>query len=280
MLSVAFLLSVHNRREATLACLERCYREIDSMKAMEKYSFSIYVVDDGCEDGTYEAVREQYPQVNLIKGSGDLYWNQGMRLAWSEAAKEDYDFYLWLNCDTYFVEGALATLMETSEFLRHKAIVAGTVKFTAYDQSYGGRTKSGKNVLPDPVIPVPCYTFNGNLVLVPKAVYEVLGNLEEKYHHGFGDYDYGARATKAGIPRVVAPGILATCERDFGIPKWRDSSYTLKERVKFLMSPKGRPPKEQFRYDCRSRGFFYAISDMVSINMKVLFPKRSNKYYG
>jgi len=277
MLRVAFLISVHNRREDTLAFLDVCYREIDHLKAEEKYSFDIYLVEDGCTDGTFDAVSEKYPQVHLIRGSGELYWNQGMRLAWSEAAKEDYDFYLWLNVDTILVEGALAILMETSEYVRHRAIVVGTVKFTSLSLSYGGRTRSGKIVSPDPVIPVPCYTFNGNLVLVPKAVYSVLGNLEERYHHGFGDYDYGARAAKADIPRVVAPGILATCDRDNPIPKWRDSSYPLRERVRYLTSPKGRPPAEQFLYDCRSHGFFYALWDMVSINFKVLFPKSAQK---
>ena len=276
MLGVAVLLTVFNRREKTLACLDNCYRQIDGMKAAREYEFTVYLVDDGSTDGTSEAIRENFPQVELIQGDGGLFWNRGMRLAWEKAAEKDYDFYLWLNDDTLMKEGALAALMETSGFLKHKAIIAGTCENSVGELSYGGRTRSNKLIAPDPAIPVPCYMFNGNLVLVPKAVYEVLGSLEQKYQHTFGDYDYGVRAVKAGIPRVVAPGVLATCDRNPGIPKWRDSSYTLKERVRYLMTPKGRPPKEQFLFDSRLNGIFYAMGHGLSLTFKLLFPKRNN----
>ena len=126
MKKVAVLLTVHNRREKTLACLENCYRQIDSMKGDDTYSFSVYLVDDGSTDGTSEAVLQTYPQTHVIKGDGSLFWNHGMRTAWDAAAADEQDFYLWLNDDTLMKEGALSCIMETSEFLRHKSIVVGT----------------------------------------------------------------------------------------------------------------------------------------------------------
>ncbi|MBQ8069268.1 MAG: glycosyltransferase family 2 protein [Bacteroidales bacterium] len=277
MLTVAILMTSYNRREKTLACLDSCFREVEAMKAQEQYSFSVYLVDDGCTDGTSEAVEGKYPQVHILKGDGNLFWNQGMRLAWSEAAKEDYDFYLWLNDDTVLVEGALESIMETSQFLRHKVIIAGTAVNPEGEFTYGGRNRYGKIIEPEPTIPVPCYTFNGNVVLVPKYVYNILGNLEEKYHHTFGDYDYGVRAVKASVQRVVAPGTVCVCSRNPGIPKWRDSRYPLKERYAYLLSPKGRPPREQFLFDTRTRGILWAIGHAVSINFKVLFPSRKGQ---
>lgn len=276
MQKVAILLTVHNRREKTLECLKNCYQQIDSMKGDDTYSFSVYLVNDGCTDGTVEDVNEYYPQTIVIRGDGNLFWNQGMRLAWETAAKENYDFYLWLNDDTLMKEGALACLMETSSFLRHRAIVAGTAENAAGALSYGGRSRSGKLIEPDPAIPVPCYTFNGNLVLVPSYAYRILGNLDEHYHHSFGDYDYGVRAAKAGIVRVVAPGVLCRCDRNPGVPKWRNRAYPIRERFAYLHSPKGRPTNEQFRYDCRKSNFIYAIGHFLSIRLKVLFPKKVN----
>ncbi len=274
MQKVAILLTVHNRREKTLECLHDCYQQIDSMKGDDSYSFSVYLVDDGSTDGTSEAVMDMFPQTHIIKGDGSLFWNQGMRLAWKTAAEEGQDFYLWLNDDTIMKEGALSCIMETSLFLRHRAIVVGTAVNAQGKLSYGGRSRSGKIIAPDPVIPVPCYTFNGNLVLVPSHVYKVLGNLEERYRHGFGDYDYGVRAVKAKVVRVVAPGILCECDRNIGIPKWRNGSYPLKMRIKYLCGPKGRPPREQFLYDCRSQGILFAVMHAMSIFVKVLFPKK------
>lgn len=277
MSRIALLLTVFNRREKTLRCLETCFLQIDELRSGGKYEFDVYMVDDGCTDGTSDAVKEAFPQVNIIRRpGGGLYWNRGMRLAWEQAAKEDYDFYLWINDDTFLLDGALATLLDNSEFLRHRAIIAGTSRDSRGNLSYGGRTKNNKLIEPDPAIPVICYMFNGNLVLVPKYAYTHLGNLSPAYHHTFGDYDYGVRARKNGIPCVVAPGILAVCDRDHTLAPWRSSKYTLRQRRAYRNSPKGRPAKEQFIFDTRLKGPFYAIGHGLSIIFKMLFPKKES----
>ena len=71
-------------------------------------------------------------------------------------------------------------------------------------------------------------------------------------------------------------GILAVCDRDHGLEKWRDIAYPLKERFRYLRSPKGRPPKEQFIYDYRESGVVWAVFHALSTFFKVLFPKRKN----
>lgn len=58
------------------------------MKPVEdKYSFDVYMTNDGCTDGTPESVKQLYPHVNVIDGEGGLYWSGGMRKAWVNAAK-------------------------------------------------------------------------------------------------------------------------------------------------------------------------------------------------
>lgn len=275
MLTVAVLMTVHSRKTATLTCLDRFFQQADTLRGEGKYEFPVFMVDDGSTDGTAEAVRERYPQVEIIKGDGTLFWNQGMRRAWDEAeSRLKPDFFLWVNDDTTLLEGKLAVLMETSEFFRHKAIVVGTCTDKNDNLSYGGRTRSGKIIAPDEAIPLPCYTFNGNLVLVPRSVYRILGNLDQVYRHTFGDYDYGVRAYRKDVPRVVAPGVLANCNRNPGVEKWRDASVPLRDRLRYLESPKGRPFKEQFRFDLRDKGIFWAIGHGVSVFFKMLFPVR------
>ena len=137
MQKVAVLLTVHNSLEQTLDCLRNCYQQIDSMKGDGTYSFTVYLVNDGCTDGTAEAVEENFPQTRIVRGSGTLYWNLGMHAAWEEAAKDAPDFYLWTNVRARMKEGALACLMETSMFLRHKAIVVGTAEDSSGDLCYG-----------------------------------------------------------------------------------------------------------------------------------------------
>lgn len=41
-----------------------------------------------------------------------------------------------------------------------------------------------------------CEYFNGNIVLIPQAVYSVVGMNNPSYSHSIGDFDYGLRAKK------------------------------------------------------------------------------------
>jgi hypothetical protein len=36
----------------------------------------------------------------VLGGDGSLFWNGGMRLAYADAMRSDFDYYLWLNGDT------------------------------------------------------------------------------------------------------------------------------------------------------------------------------------
>ncbi len=274
-LRVAVLIAARNRREKTLACLRNCREQASSLKTAGKFDFSVYLTDDGSTDGTSEAVADRFPDVHIIKGDGSLYWNRGMHAAWTEAAKEDYDFYIWLNDDTVLSQGAFGVLLENSYHLRHNSIVVGTAVDSEGNYSYGGRTKSGKIVPPDPTIPVVCDIFNGNLVLVPKSVFKTVGMMDPFYTHSFGDFDYGIRADKAGIAALVAPGTLGVCDRNPGLPKWRDGAYPIRARFRALNSPKGRPFREQFVYDTRSSNVFWAFGHYVSIFLKTLFARRA-----
>lgn len=273
-MKVAILMSVFNRKKSTLECLSSCVSQTDMIAKSGKYEFSYYVTEDGCTDGTADALSEMFPDIVLIHGDGTLFWNRGMCAAWNRAAVDSPDFYIWLNDDTMLRDGAVSVLLDNSAALGHRAIVAGTAAGSDGSLSYGGRTRRGRIITPDEIIPVACDIFNGNLVLVPSYVYRKLGTMDPCYSHSFGDFDYGIRADKAGITAVVAPGILADCDRNPGIPKWRDSSVSLRERYRAVLSPKGRPFKEQFVYDFRSHGILKAVFHFLSVNLRVLFPKR------
>lgn len=277
-MDVAILMTNFNQRERTLSCLLDCFRQIDEMKADDSYKFTVYLLDDGSTDGSGEAITERFPQVKVAHADGTLFWNQGMRHIWQIASDEhDYDFYLWVRSRISLKEGALTAMLENSNFLRHKAIVVGTSVDDQGNISYGGRTQSNKLIEPDPIIPKPCFTFDGNFVLVPRSVYKILGNLDQSYRHHFGNHDYGVRAGKNNISSVVCPGILCTCNEDKGIPKWRDASYSLKERYQFVTSPTGVPFKEQFIYDLRKMDAFRATLHFISLHIAVLFPIKKHR---
>ena len=93
---VAVLLTCHNRVEKTLKCLSKLFgQQVD-----ESVKVTVYLVDDGSTDGTGIAVKDRYPDINVIYGDGSLFWNGGMHQAFAEALKVGFDYYLWLNDDT------------------------------------------------------------------------------------------------------------------------------------------------------------------------------------
>src|SRR3954466_15183881 len=87
---ISALITCHNRREKTVACLEALYKN-----SLPTALLTVVLVDDGSTDGTSEAVAEQFPDVIIHRGDGSLFWNKGMHIAHTIAEKLDPDFYLW-----------------------------------------------------------------------------------------------------------------------------------------------------------------------------------------
>lgn len=214
---VAVLITSHNRKQQTLRCLQH----LNAQRRSEAISVRPYLVDDGCTDGTGAAVREAFPNVTIVNGSGSLFWAGGMRRAFGEAAKDDPDFYLWLNDDTFLYEEALKRALDTYDAIsrrgpRPSIIVGSTHPAERAPANYGGRRSQWWRPLHYQIVqpvpePIECTSFNGNFVLIPRAVARAVGNLSVDYKHSFADIDYGIRAKKTGCGTYVMPGFAGIC---------------------------------------------------------------------
>lgn len=269
MKTIAILLTVFNRKEKTLKCLERVF----SQWPIEGYEADVYMTNDGCTDGTPEAVSVKYPKVHVINAKGDLFWNRGMYIAWKIASEtKDYDAYIWLNDDTFILDGSLHEIILHYEETGGKAIIVASVcSALKEDVTYGGHIGKRK-IFPNGKLQ-KCDTFNGNFVLIPRIVFEYIGNLDWAFRHAIGDLDYGYRARKAGFPIYVSKKFLATCELNPRLPKWARVDIPLKERINNLYSPLGyAEPIPFFHYECRNFGLLTAVKHFMSIHLRVLLP--------
>jgi GT2 family glycosyltransferase len=268
--SIAVLMTVHNRKEKTISCLTALFNCI----LPDEYGFDVFLVDDGSTDGTAELIKKTFPQVNIVQGDGNLFWNRGMYLAWETAAKaNDYDYYLWLNDDTILYPGAIYELVLCSENENDKSIICGTT-CASIDKNkitYGGRRLDKKNVIIPSGEKQYCDCFNGNIVLIPKPVYKIAGMNDPLFHHALGDLDYGLRSRKLGIKSLVAPNILGECDEHTTLEDWRNSQTPLLKRLKLLYSPLGNHPIEFFKYTRRHKGLFVACLCFVSNHLKTIF---------
>ena len=141
----------------------------------------------------------------------------------------------WIDHDLMLSDGALASFLENSEFLRHKAVIAGTVSRTDRSLLFGGRGRRGRLIEPDPTIPVPCHYFDMSLVLVPAYALNRLENPSDFFRKSILDYGYGPKVVKAGVARVVAPGIMAKTARRIEVPSWKDPGSSLKGKLSWLV---------------------------------------------
>ena len=267
-------MTVHNRKSKTLDCLRNIYAQLP----IANWEIDIYLTDDGCTDGTPEAIRDKYPNVNIIQGNGNLFWNQGMRKAWSAAASTyNYDAYLWLNDDTILLHNALNAMLSFGTEFPESIIVGSTVSTDGCTTTYGGLDKAGKILSPTNTLQ-PCNTFTGNIVLVPETVFKEIGNLDKHFSHSLGDIDYGLTAKKKGFRLLIAPEHIGICDANPLPPKWLRENTPLKERVSNLFSPLAYTnPKEYYYFKKKHRNHLHAILAMFSITLHLFFPSKWRK---
>lgn len=269
MQTIAVLLTVHNRKVKTLECLQRLY----TVLPLDGYQVDVYLTDDGCTDGTPEAVKQQFPQIHILYGDGNLYWNRGMYTAWQEAAKKNYDFYLWLNDDTFVYPNMLSTLLQASQQKENKAIIVGPTQSANHQiTTYGGRMANGQIAAVNSKL-TPIHHFNGNIVLIPRFVYQQLGNLDYYFTHSKGDFDYGLRAGKVGIKMFQVGTYLGECEVHESLDKWCNPDVPFKQRWKILHRPNGMPPKETFHLEKRHIGLGTALFHYCTIYIRCIIPQ-------
>jgi GT2 family glycosyltransferase len=282
---IGVIMTCFNRRQKTLACFDA----VLAQTALRSMALDFFITDDGSTDGTADALLGKHPRIRLFKGNGALYWNGGMHLAWSEALRGAYDFFLWLNDDTFLYPDTLQRLVDThyaqstsgdssgstgntdnsdnsSRSSGRAGIVIGSTQDGCGNLSYGGERQRSwlrpltlSNIAPQDVAQ-RCDTFNGNCVLIPRAAAAVLGNLDAGFVHAMGDTDYGLRARRAGIPMWLLPGFAGSCVNDSnagGIAA--AASLPLKVRMHQLLGPKGLPLRP-WRLLCqRHAGYLWPI---------------------
>lgn len=251
MKKIAVLMTCFNRVKTTLACLERLFAQ----KMPEGYSFDVWLVDDASPDKTGEKVKAVYPQINVVPGSGNLFWSKGMRLAWDAAADSfDYDSYLWLNDDVLLKKNALAGIL--ADYDAYGGVIVGKFSsdITESDVSYSLHGNY----------------MNGNLVYIPREVTEKVGRICGAYHHQYGDYDFGLHVLRSGMKLVSSTNVCGVCPQQ---PERynRCRGKGLLQRVKLLADPRGYDLHDTFLYRWRNWGLCRAIVSCVHVTLKVIW---------
>lgn len=254
---IATILTCFNRKALTLAALNAMYEAQEHYNEQSidfKILLTVYLTDDGCTDGTSEAVEKTFPdrRIHILKGNGSLYWAGGMRYAWKEALKRkgEWDFFLLMNDDTLFCSHAFQELFQTMHFEQREfgkmGISCGICSsMDGKDITYGGKVYSapliGKAVLLKPCgTPQPCLLTNANMLLISNMVVEKIGIFDEHYLHSNADWAYGIEAQKHGFPVYITANICGRCDFDHDsalMEKDKILAMSIRERRAFFDHP-------------------------------------------
>ncbi len=276
-MTVAVLLTTFNRKKTTLDCLESLKNQI----LPADVHLNIFLTDDASSDGTADAVKSSYPDVNIFHGNGSLFWAGGMRNSWGKALLSKANFYLLLNDDTILTKDAVSVMLKYYSNASYKTskpaiCIGSTVDLATGQNSYGGRKltstlywNAGYFMFSETDYQ-SCDVANANILMVPQQIVDKIGILSDAFTHGIADYDYTLKAKKAGFDLIVAPGYLGRCINDHG-NNWKSANTTLKERIAYLKSPKGLAYKEYLGFIKYHYPLSYPLS-FIKLWSKTLFP--------
>jgi len=213
--SVIFIvIPVHNRKQFTSECLLFLRRQTFQ-------DFKGILVDDGSTDGTGEMIEEEFPEVILLRGDGNLWWtgasNLGVEYALAQADQADY--ILTLNNDTMVRSDYLQTLLDSA--LNHPNSLIGSISVSDENEStvvdagvrinwltakYTNLAKGRqyKDILHTDSLIQQVDVLPGRGTLIPVEVFRKVGLYDFKYlpHYG-ADYEFSRRANMNGYKLLI-----------------------------------------------------------------------------
>ena len=294
-LRISVVLTCFNRRERTLSCLRSLFQAVDAY-AVCPLDVSVFLTDDGCTDGTAEAVKAAFSEhdICITRSEGNLYWARGMCLSWKKALEKrpQTDFFLLVNDDTELLSGCFEELFRTYDYSLKKTgnegLCSGLIVSPTHQEcvTYGGKRWRSKwlgiNELVEPQgEPLPCAETNANLLLVPRSVVECIGIFHDGYQHGCADFDYSMKAARRGIPSFVTGLPCGLCERDHPDDRAKQQrlmDMTLAQRKAYFKHPLT-SRHDHLLFTRRNIPLRYPIV-LVGRFMNLYLPKLYNRLFG
>lgn len=260
---------VHNRKGLTIDCLRTIFQ-------MDLYGVDLHiiVVDDGSTDGTSDAIRSAFPEVEIIKGDGNLHYTAGTNLGLRAALLRQPDYILIFNDDSRFPEPCLRRMLDCAE--AHGNSVIGPLLLNwnrpadifqvapVWRTLYGGwRHWTRQRVDTVPERPFPVELIVGNCMLIPVAALEAVGLMREELPK-YGDGELAVRMRRAGYRLLIEPRARLLCEPNAVAPKLRNMPlaqlwYTLFVRVKAQNNLRELFRLNWYSAPSRARGVFASV---------------------
>lgn len=204
----------------------------------------IHVVDDGSSDGTAEMLATEFPDVDVIKGDGNLWWTGAVAKAIKEidAGLSDDDYILLCNNDSVLSKDTVETLVQVSRRERDSAVAARAFNEQGIDVPAGGYVRWLPGQIGQGLISAAPYHGTRNVVevhaifgrccLFPVEMVRSVGSFDAEYFpHYWGDTDFCMRGREKGYRFLVTQDTSIVVVEDEGTTglHYAESGKTLKQ---------------------------------------------------
>lgn len=218
---MTFVIPVHNRCHFTRLCLQALRRQTDR-------NFRTIVVDDGSRDGTTHMVRDEFPEVELLMGDGNLWWAEATNVGVRRVLETDGGPVVCLNDDTVPPADFVARLRQSMQGHPQTLISCAAMDIDTGEPLSGGErvnwllaSHPSLPYKPDGVVDVT--HAQGRGLLIPDSVFERIGLFDSRRFPQYAaDYDFTHRARRAGF-RIV-------CDREVVLQARPDASGDAQNR--------------------------------------------------
>lgn len=199
--SLFIVIPVHNRKHFTRDCLL-------SLRKQTFKNFKVIVVDDGSMDGTGKMIEEEFPDVILLKGDGNLWWTGATNMGVAYALDNGADYIMLLNDDIVAYDYFIENMMLWAEKKPRVLLGAFAVDAITKKPIYGGEIIDWKTAdstflldILDPEERCGLHEvthFPGRGLLIPSEVFFKIGLFDAKHFpQAVADYDFTHRAVRA-----------------------------------------------------------------------------------
>ena len=192
---------------------------LDLLHSIRKLSYSNYeviVVDNASPNDNPDRIKENFPEVNLIKSQENLGFAGGNNLGVKQAKGE---YLLFINNDTIVPTDFIQPLVETLQNDDKIGMVSPKIKFH-WDPTliqYAGYTPMNKWTIRNNSIgyhqkdngdfdePKETQSIHGAAMMVPKSVVEEVGMMTEIYFLYYEEHDWAEMVKRAGFKIFYQP---------------------------------------------------------------------------
>ena len=238
---ICVIVPIHNGLNETKEMLLSLYKSIVTSD-YNKY-IKVIFIDDGSSDGSSKWIEVNYPDVEILKGDGNLWWSGSVNKGIKKAIEYGYSHILLFNNDNIIDKNFITEIFIAIKKFGSNVIISSKVydlfpnKHLRYFGEFFNRKTSlfDKNTKPDNSMKVN--TAGGMGVLIPISVIKIVGNFDAKsFPMKHGDSDLYLRAEKKNIKMFYNPKCIIYNNNEISGFK---SNKSVKDIIKAYSYPKG-----------------------------------------